>query len=79
MSSTSSTPSEPALTLGASIVLSLVAYKLTATLVPLLGPNLVAKGLGGVDMLKAGFKRDEDLVPGANGEVATPTRRGRVL
>ena len=56
--------SEPAATLFASLVLSAVAYKLTASLVPLLGPDLVAKGLGGVDMLKAGFKRDEDLVAG---------------
>lgn len=75
-----STPSEPAATLGASLLLSFVAYKLTAALVPILGPGLVAKGLGGVDMLKAGFKRDEDLVPGAaNGEVAAPTRGGLVL
>lgn len=62
--STMGSTSEPAATLAASLILSAVAYKLTASLVPLLGPDLVAKGLGGVDMLKTGFKRDEDLVPG---------------
>ena len=70
-----STPSEPAVTLAVSLLLSAVAYKLTASLVPLLGPDLVAKGLGGVDMLKAGFKRDEDLVPGE----ARIAERGVVL
>ena len=56
---------EPALTLLTSLGLSWLAYTLTARLVPLLGPNLVAKGLGGFDMLKPGFigtatKRDDD-------------------
>lgn len=56
--------SEPLLTLLLSLGLSLIAYKLTATLVPLLGPDLVAKGLGGRDMLKRGYKRREELQEG---------------
>jgi UDP-N-acetylglucosamine--dolichyl-phosphate N-acetylglucosaminephosphotransferase len=59
-----SKPSEPLITLLASVGLSYLAYRLTASLIPLLGPNLVAKGLGGMDMLKLGFKRDEELVSG---------------
>ncbi|KAK4054046.1 tunicamycin resistance protein [Microbotryomycetes sp. JL221] len=51
---------EPVITLLLSCTLSLCAYKLTAVLVPMLGPDLLAKGLGGRDMLKPGFKRDED-------------------
>ncbi|KAM0789901.1 hypothetical protein ACM66B_006743 [Microbotryomycetes sp. NB124-2] len=53
---------EPLVTLALSCALSLVAYKLTAVLVPALGDDLLAKGLGGKDMLKHGFKRDEDDV-----------------
>lgn len=62
-------PSEPLLTLLLSLALSVIAYKLTATLVPLLGPDLVAKGLGGKDMLKVGFKRNEDCKEGEQGGV----------
>ena len=62
-------PSEPLLTLVLSLTLSVIAYKLTSTLVPLLGPDLVAKGLGGKDMLKAGFKRKEDCKDGEQGGV----------
>lgn len=53
---------EPALTLLTSLGLSYLAYSLTARLVPLLGSNLVAKGLGGYDMLKPAYsaKRDDD-------------------
>ena len=53
---------EPALTLLTSLGLSYLAYTLTARLVPLLGPNLVAKGLGGYDMLKPAYsaKRSDD-------------------
>lgn len=54
--------SEPVITLLASVGLSYLAYTLTATLVPLLGPDLIAKGLAGRDMLKRGFKRDEDAL-----------------
>ena len=70
---------EPAHTLIASLALSALAYYQTATLVPLLGPQLVAKGLGGVDMLKPGFVRDE-APTGTTGVAAAPTkRRGSVL
>lgn len=55
-------PYEPVATLLASVALSYAAYFCTAMLIPLLGPDLVAKGLGGKDMLKAGFKRDEEVL-----------------
>ncbi|GAA5859167.1 hypothetical protein JCM8547_008898 [Rhodosporidiobolus lusitaniae] len=55
---------EPLLTLLLSFALSLVAYKAVHSLVPLLGPDLVAKGLRGRDMLKRGFKKG----PYAEGE-----------
>lgn len=64
---------EPAVTLLTSAVLACSAYRLTAYLVPVLGPDLVAKGLGGVDMLKHGFKRDgvaPVVLPEATGVIA---------
>ncbi|SCZ98065.1 BZ3500_MvSof-1268-A1-R1_Chr3-3g06551 [Microbotryum saponariae] len=51
---------EPLLTVVVSLGISIVAYGLTARLVPMLGPELVKKGLAGKDMLKPGFKRNED-------------------
>ncbi|KDE06316.1 hypothetical protein MVLG_03355 [Microbotryum lychnidis-dioicae p1A1 Lamole] len=51
---------EPLLTVVVSLGISIVAYGLTARLVPMLGPDLVKKGLAGKDMLKPGFKRNED-------------------
>lgn len=53
------------ITLISSIGLSYLAYRITAYLVPLLADDLVSKGLGGFDMLKPNYKRDEDLVPGS--------------
>ena len=53
---------EPLVTLALASTLCVLCYGLTAGLVPVLGPNLAAKGLGGYDMLKPGFKRDEDLL-----------------
>lgn len=60
LDTSSTTTAEPALTVIVSVVISLIAYKMTAVLVPLLGPDLLAKGLGGRDMLKKGYKRKED-------------------
>ncbi|KAL8280509.1 hypothetical protein RQP46_007157 [Phenoliferia psychrophenolica] len=78
----SGTP-EPATTVIASLVLSLIAYYETATLVPLLGPQLVEKGLGGVDMLKPGFVRDTqpslEHQEGQEEPLPPPKRRGVVL
>lgn len=51
---------EPTLTLAVSLALSYVAYRAVNALVPALARDLVAKGLSGRDMLKPGFKRDED-------------------
>lgn len=72
MSSTSSS-NEPIITLLASILLSCLAYKLTSTLVPLLGQDLIEKGLGGVDMLKPGFIRSIE------GEKVKPVQTGKIL
>ncbi|KAI5475833.1 UDP-N-acetylglucosamine-dolichyl-phosphate N-acetylglucosaminephosphotransferase [Pseudohyphozyma bogoriensis] len=58
MGSNGNGAAEPLLTLCASLAISGTAYVLTARLVPLLGDTLVAKGLGGRDMLKRGFRRD---------------------
>ncbi|GAA5938049.1 UDP-N-acetylglucosamine--dolichyl-phosphate N-acetylglucosaminephosphotransferase [Sporobolomyces koalae] len=54
-------PSEPTVTVVVSIVISLLAYHLTAKLVPFLADDLVSKGLRGRDMLKPGFHRDKDV------------------
>lgn len=74
---------EPAHTLVASLILSAIAYYQTAALVPRLGPQLVAKGLGGVDMLKAGFRREElsssGLGEGGSEQESVPKPRGVVL
>lgn len=77
---------EPAQTVVASLVLSFIAYYVTAALVPLLGPELVAKGLGGVDMLKRGFVRAPTAVQqsgdgSGDGEDVSeaPVQRGVVL
>lgn len=51
---------EPTLTVLLSLVISLIAYTLTAQLVPFLSNDLVEKGLKGRDMLKVGFVRKED-------------------
>ncbi|GAA5979450.1 hypothetical protein JCM5350_003910 [Sporobolomyces pararoseus] len=51
---------EPTLTVLLSLVISLIAYTLTAQLVPFLSSDLVEKGLKGRDMLKDGFVRKED-------------------
>lgn len=59
---------EPALTVAVSLVLACLAYRAVYSLVPALAPDLVAKGLKGRDMLKPGFKRDEDLSPHDGGE-----------
>lgn len=48
---------EPLLTLILSTFISSLAYSLVYRLVPQLGPDLVAKGLRGKDMLKTGFRR----------------------
>ncbi|GAA5834432.1 hypothetical protein JCM11251_007989 [Rhodosporidiobolus azoricus] len=62
-------PAEPLLTLVASLALALLAYHLVSTLVPALGPDLVAKGLKGRDMLKPGFHRKgEEPTRGQGGE-----------
>ncbi|GAA5891935.1 hypothetical protein JCM6882_007412 [Rhodosporidiobolus microsporus] len=56
---------EPLLTLVLSLTISCAAYVLVARLVPALGPDLVAKGLKGRDMLKHGFVRKGDEPTGA--------------
>ncbi|GAA6015893.1 hypothetical protein JCM10207_006795 [Rhodosporidiobolus poonsookiae] len=58
---------EPLLTLVLSLVLAVVAYALVNRLVPALGPDLIAKGLRGRDMLKPGFKRDRVEPPKGGG------------
>lgn len=55
--------SEPAVTVLLSIGISILAYKITSLLVPMLGPDLLAKGLGGKDMLKPGYKRASEDQP----------------
>ncbi|GAA6059112.1 hypothetical protein JCM10212_003859, partial [Sporobolomyces blumeae] len=65
-------PAESTLTVALSLLLCLVAYAVTARLVPLLADDLVDKGLKGRDMLKPGFhsphptpeRDDDDPVPG---------------
>jgi len=80
----STTNPEPVVTLALASTLCVLCYALTAALVPLLGPNLAAKGLGGYDMLKPGFKRDEDLItgnvdPAEGNEVAEDAGRGGIV
>ncbi|GAA6042168.1 hypothetical protein JCM8097_004995 [Rhodosporidiobolus ruineniae] len=58
---------EPTLTLLLSLLIAILAYALVARLVPALGPDLVAKGLRGRDMLKPEFKRDEGARGAASG------------
>lgn len=55
----SSSPAEPTLTVAVSLLLSYAAYRAVYRLVPALAEDLVAKGLRGRDMLKAGFRRDD--------------------
>jgi hypothetical protein len=43
---------EPLLTLVASLGISFLAYKITASLIPKLGDSFVQKGLKGKDLLK---------------------------
>jgi hypothetical protein len=50
---------EPLLTLASSLVISYLAYLATASLIPRLRDDFIAKGLKGVDLLK-GYKRDKD-------------------
>lgn len=72
---------EPLYTVLASALLSYLAYKLTAALVPLLAPDLIAKGLGGVDMLKPGFERapDSNGAVDENGVRLKPRPKGKML
>ena len=67
---------EPTLTVAVSLVIAYLAYRAVYSLVPALASDLVAKGLKGRDMLKPGFKRDEQLSPADGGEEeAAPGRK----
>ncbi|SCV74810.1 BQ2448_7839 [Microbotryum intermedium] len=70
---------EPLLTVVVSIGISFVAYAVTARLVPLLGPDLVKKGLAGKDMLKPGFKRNEDAPELTQSTESTKKSKGVVV
>lgn len=59
-------PVEPTLTVLLSLAIAVLAYRAVASLVPFLASDLVSKGLRGRDMLKPGFKRDDDT-PAADG------------
>lgn len=65
------------LTVVVSVGISVVAYGLTARLVPLLGPDLVKKGLAGKDMLKPGFKRNEDASEHAQASESKSTKKSK--
>ena len=54
---------EPLLTLGGSLLISYVAYLGTATLIPRLRQDFIAKGLKGIDLLK-GYKRENGKLQG---------------
>lgn len=76
----SSTNPEPIVTLALASTVALLCYGLTAGLVPVLGPTLAGKGLGGYDMLKPGFKRDEELVEVGKGkEVGGKGGKGPIM
>lgn len=51
------TANEPTLTVALSLVIAVLAYSLTARLVPFLAHDLVQKRLRGRDMLKPSFTR----------------------
>ncbi|BGO95992.1 hypothetical protein NBRC10512_006458 [Rhodotorula toruloides] len=53
-------PVEPTLTVLLSLAIAVLAYRTVAALVPFLANDLVSKGLRGRDMLKPGFKRDDE-------------------
>ncbi|BGP03839.1 tunicamycin resistance protein [Rhodotorula toruloides] len=53
-------PVEPTLTVLLSLAIAVLAYRTVAALVPFLANDLVSKGLRGRDMLKPGFKRDNE-------------------
>lgn len=63
--------SEPAITVLLSLGISVLAYKITSGLVPMLGPDLLAKGLGGRDMLKPGYKRPNDDTVSCHGSATS--------
>lgn len=66
---------EPTLTVLVSVAISYFAYRAVYSLVPALANDLVAKGLRGRDMLKPGFKRDDDDDGPAAADDSIPGRK----